>query len=184
MHAHPAIVRAIQRHEGGSITVEFHSSEPHVRSSSGKGYFTKIGSSSEKDQFNGEAECLKAMHTAAPGIAPLLIECSLVDAETAEHNCEVGKPYFVSEYKKMSSLTDVSAKKLGEKLATEMHQYKSTLGFGFGVPTFCGRTRQDNAWYDTWEECFDKLLGGLLDKLQAQGSYEDLCNRGEQIRKR
>lgn len=184
MHVHPAIARAIQRHEGSGVTVQFHTSEPLVRSSTGKAYYTKIGAPSEQEQFFGEAECLKAMHTAAPGLAPRLIECGMIDEETAEHPREVGKPFFVSEYKNLTSLTDAAANALARRLATEMHAYKSTHGFGFSVPTFCGRTRQDNGWWDTWEECFDKLLGGLLNKLRARGGLEELCSKGEEIRKR
>lgn len=184
MRVHPAIVRAIVQHEKDSCNVEFHPSEPHVRSSSGKAYFTKIGLAAEKDQFVAEAECLKAMHTAAPGLAPRLIDCGSIGEETAEHSSEVGKVFFVSEYKDIGSLTDESAKRLAKRLASEMHQYKSTMGFGFGVPTFCGRTKQDNGWCDSWEECFDKLLGGLLDKLNARGGHGELCDKGEKIRQR
>lgn len=183
MRVHPVIARAIQRHEPGA-TVEFHTSEPFVRSSTGKAYFTKVGSRSEREQFDGEAECLKAMDTAAPGLAPKLIECGVVDEETAEYDADVGKPYFVSEYKKMSALTETSAKKLAKRIATELHTYKGTKGFGFEVPTFCGRTKQDNGWYDTWEACYDALIGGLLSKLEAQGGYEALCKKGEQVRSR
>jgi protein-ribulosamine 3-kinase len=183
MRVHPAIARAIERHEPG-VTVTFHTTMPFVRSSSGKGYFTKIGSVSEKDQFVGEAEALKAMHIAAPGIAPQLIECGFVDEETAEHQLDAGRPYFVSEYKNIGALTDTSAKKLAERLATEMHNYKSTMGFGFAVPTFCGRTKQDNGWFDSWEQCYDALIGGLLSKLKAAGGHDELCRKGEQIQKR
>ncbi len=183
MNVHPVIARAIKRHEG-VVDVDFHTSEPYVRSSNGKAYFTKIGSISEKEQFVGEAEALKAMHIAAPGLAPQLIECGVIDEETAEHQGDVGKPYFVSEYKNIGSLTDSAAKKLAKRLALEMHNYKSTNGFGFAVPTFCGRTKQDNGWYNSWEECYDALIGGLLDKLKARGGYSELCNKGEQVRKR
>ncbi|KAI0094296.1 fructosamine kinase PKL/CAK/FruK [Irpex rosettiformis] len=183
MNVHPVIVRAIKRHEG-VVDVDFHTSEPFVRSSSGKSYFAKIGSMSEKEQFVGEAEALKAMHIAAPGLAPELIECGDIDEETSEHPAEIGKPYFVSEYRNIGSLTDSTAKKLAKRLATELHAYKSTKGFGFAVPTFCGRTKQNNGWYNSWEECFDALIGGLLDKLKATGGYSELCNEGEQVRKR
>ena len=183
MNVHPVIARAIKRHGGGGH-VDFYTSEPYVRSSIGNSYFVKIGSKSEKEYFEGEAEALKLMHIAAPGLAPQLIECGLIDEETCEYPAEIGKPYFVSEYKEMSSLTDSAARKLAQRLATELHAYKSTNGFGFPVPTFCGRTRQDNGWYDTWEECFDSLIGGLLDKLAEGGGYNELCKKGEQVRNR
>lgn len=183
MQVHPVLARAIKRHEDDG-NIEFRTSEPFVRSSNGKAYFTKIGSTSEQEQFVGEAEALKAMHTAAPGLAPKLIECGVIDQETAEYERDVGRPYFVSEYKNMGPLTDTSAKKLAQRLAEEMHQYKSTNGFGFAVPTFCGRTKQDNGWHNSWEECYDALIGGLLAKLEASGGYAELCKKGEQVRRR
>ncbi|KAI0697545.1 fructosamine kinase PKL/CAK/FruK [Cytidiella melzeri] len=183
MHAHPVLTRAIVRNDG-EATVSFHTTEPHVRSSSGKGYFTKIGLAYEKEQFIGEAETLRAMHKAAPGLAPRLIECGIIDEEVAEHQSDVGKPYFVSEYKSLGPLTDASAKKLAKRLATEMHQYKSTQGFGFAVPTYCGKTRQENGWHETWEQCYDAMIGGLLTKLAADGAYSELCAKGKLIRKR
>lgn len=178
---HRVILQAIQRQEPDA-TVQQRSS--YVQSSSGKAYFAKIGSSHEEEQFVGEAEALKAMHTAAPGIAPRLIECGIIGREMAERDADVGRPYFVSEYKNMSSLTNASAERLAKRLATEMHVYKSTQGFGFAVPTFCGRTKQDNGWYDSWEACYDALIGGLLDKLERKGGYEELCRKGKQVKDR
>ncbi|EKM61331.1 uncharacterized protein PHACADRAFT_134866 [Phanerochaete carnosa HHB-10118-sp] len=181
LRVHPAILRAIQKHEPGVTT---QNKPSYVQSSSGKAYLTKIGSLSETEQFAAEAEALKAIQIAAPKLAPLLIDSGVIDSETAERDSEVGRPYFVSEYKNMRSLTDAAAKKLAKRLATEMHAYQSTQGFGFAVPTFCGRTKQDNGWYASWHECYDALIGGLLNKLKDEGGYEELCRKGEQIRER
>jgi protein-ribulosamine 3-kinase len=178
---HSAILRTIQNDEPG-VTVD--QKGAYVQSSSGRAYIAKIGSPSETEQFIGEAKALQAMHTAAPGIAPRLIGCGVLDEVLAEHDSELGRPYFVSEYKHMSSLTAASAKKLAKKLSSEMHQYKSTSGFGFDVPTFCGRTKQDNGWYKTWGECYDALIGGLLSKLEVRGGFQDICHQGQQIRER
>ncbi|PSS05447.1 hypothetical protein PHLCEN_2v3827 [Hermanssonia centrifuga] len=183
MQIHPAILRAIQKHEPGA-TLTSNTSQPNVNASTGKSYFTKIGSANEQEQFIAEAESLKAMHLAAPGLAPKVIECSIIDEGMAEHDTDIGKPIFVSEYKNISSLTDASAKALAKRIATELHGYKSTMGFGFHVPTYCGRTKQDNGWYESWEECYDALIAGLLSKLEAEGSYGELCSKGEQVRKR
>lgn len=180
MHVHPSILKAIQSDEPG-VTVTYSTGKPAVKSSTGKGYFTKIGSPAEVDQYIGEAEALKAMHTAAPGLAPRLIGCGIIDENNAENPNEVGKPFFVSEYKIMGQLTDASAKILGKRLATELHEFKSLEGFGFAVPTFCGATRQDNGWFGSWESCFDALIGGLLDKLPNR--FADLRNQGELVRK-
>ncbi|GJE85838.1 fructosamine kinase [Phanerochaete sordida] len=178
---HPVILRAIQRDESG-VTAQAKSS--FVQSSSGKAYFTKIGSSSEQEQYVGEAEALKAMQIAAPGLAPKLVDSGIIDSGIAERDSEVGRPYFVSEYKNIGSLTDATAKRLAKRLATELHSYKSTQGFGFEVPTFCGRTRQKNGWYTSWGECYHALIDGLLSKLRDKGGYDELCRKGEQVRER
>lgn len=178
---HPAIARAIHSIEP-SVTLQQKAS--HVQSTSGKTYFAKVGSLHEIEQYVAEAEALKTMHLAAPGLAPRLIDSGVIPKEVAEKDSDVGRPYFVSEYKDMSSLTDASGKRLAQRLATEMHAYSSSDGFGFGVPTFCGRTKQDNGWYDSWEACFDALLAGLLSKLETKGGFEELCRKGRQVRER
>ena len=93
-------------------------------------------------------------------------------------------PYFLSEYKDIGSLSTTTAEVLGKRLATELHTHKSENGYGFQVPTYCGATRQDNGWFETWPACFDALIGGLADKLEAQGCYENLCKQVTQVRKR
>ncbi|KZT30842.1 Ketosamine-3-kinase [Neolentinus lepideus HHB14362 ss-1] len=160
---------------------------PRVESSSGKRYFAKVGSASEKDQYIGEAESLNAMNKAAPGLTPIVFAYGLADSggneATSSQSC--AKPYLLSEYKDLGSLTDKSGQTLAKRLATEMHQSMSENGkFGFGVLTFCGATRQENGWSDTWEECYDKLIGGLLDGLKRKGRFTELCTRGEEVRKR
>ena len=154
-----------------------------IQTSSGAKYIGKIGSKAEQEQSEGEAESLKAMNLAAPGLVPQLLANGIIDEQQAQSDNEIGRPYFLSEYKDLASLTDASAKVLGKRLATEMHQYKSTEGFGFHVPTFCGATKQANGWYDSWEECYDALIGGLLDRLEPRG-FADLCTKGKEVRKR
>lgn len=182
MPVHLAILRAIRKEEPGATVSS--SGQSSVESSSGRNYFTKVGSPSDTEQYFGEAESLKAMHIAAPGLAPRVLACATIDEDTQESPNDVGRPYFVSEYKNMGSLTDASAKVLARRLASEMHEYKSTQGFGFGVPTYCGATRLENGWSDTWEECFDKLILGLLTTLERRGRYTTLCRKGQEVRER
>ncbi|KAH9950869.1 fructosamine kinase PKL/CAK/FruK [Amylocystis lapponica] len=179
---HRIFIKCIQQQEPGTTVTSGRS--PPLRSSSGAGYIGKIGTKDEKEQYIGEAESLKSMNSAAPGLAPRLIACGVIDEDTAESDKEVGKPFFLSEYKDMGSLSEGAAKILGKRLATEMHAYKSTQGFGFHVPTYCGQTRMENGWYETWEECYDALLGGLLATLNGRGGYVGLCRQGEEIRRR
>ncbi|TFK56670.1 fructosamine kinase PKL/CAK/FruK [Heliocybe sulcata] len=138
---------------------------PRVESSSGKQYFAKVGSSSERDQFIGEAESLNAMNKAAPGLAPRVFAYGFADSNGDEvAPSESGaKPCFLSEYKDITSLSEKSGQALAKRLATEMHRSASENGkFGFGVPTFCG----------------------LLDGLKRKGRFSELCDKGEEVRKR
>jgi protein-ribulosamine 3-kinase len=145
-----------------------------IKSSNGNLYFAKVGSPRDSDQYTGEAQSLQAIYSAAPGLCPRLLASGSSD----------GKPYFLSEYKDLASLSDKSAEILGKRLATELHAYKSTQGFGFAVPTYCGATRQDNGWFNTWEECYSEMIGSLLDKLNRKGSFGDLCSKGEEVRQK
>ncbi|KAG1885954.1 Fructosamine/Ketosamine-3-kinase [Suillus subluteus] len=153
---------------------------PIIESSMGRKYYAKVGSLSEREQFVGEAESLRAIHNAAPGLAPQVLAAVGPDdfAATSE------RPYFLSEYRNITSLASnhKAGEELGMRLATELHVYKSTMGFGFHVPTFCGATRQDNGWHQTWEECYSAMIGNLLAKLRDKGRFSELCTKGEQVR--
>lgn len=205
----PHILKQLEYIEPGA---QFNGRLPQISSSSGKTYFAKVGSAKEKEQYVGEAESLKAMALAAPGLVPSLLAFGFVDID--ENGGEIdgppggaggtttspddGRPFFISEYKEMSPLTERSGATLGKRLATEMHCYTSPNyrvgvegeaheglargGFGFGVPTFCGATRLRNGWYETWEHCFDVLIGDLLSTLEARGGYAELCRRGQDVR--
>jgi protein-ribulosamine 3-kinase len=207
----PHILKQLERIEPGA---QFNGRLPRISSSSGKTYFAKLGSPKEKEQYVGEAESLKAMALAAPGLVPSLLAFGFVDDENVEEeeaekeidasggsdsppgpDADGGRPFFVSEYKDMSPLTERSGAILGKRLATEMHCYTSPNygvggegagtgagGFGFGVPTFCGATKLRNGWYDTWQGCFDVLIGDLLSTLEARGRYAELCRSGQDVR--
>lgn len=143
-------------------------------SSSGKSYYAKIGSSSELEQYKGEIESLTHINLAAPNLAPRVL---------SEGIKEDGRPYCISEYKYLASLSTGSATKLATRLATELHAYKSDKGFGFEVPTFCGPTRLKNGWFETWEACYDALIGDLLQGLAGRSANKALCEKGEAVRR-
>ncbi|KAJ3835454.1 fructosamine kinase [Lentinula raphanica] len=143
-----------------------------IRSSS-KSYFVKLGSAQEAEQYTGEADSLKAINAGAPGLAPKVFASGVFEDD---------RPFFISEYKDMSRLTDTGAIKLANRLSTELHTYESEDGFGFNVPTYCGATRMKNGWYGSWEECYSEMIGDLLMKLRKTGRYQELCAKGESIR--
>lgn len=151
---------------------------PIITSSTGKRYYAKIGSVRERDQYVGEAESLVAIYNAAPGLAPKLLASEMTDQE-AESG--LARPYFLSEYKDIKCLTTQSAELLGSRLAQELHTFQSPNGYGFQVPTYCGATRQENGWFDTWEDCFSTMIQSLLQKLP---DLEELRWKGEEIRTR
>jgi len=154
---------------------------PIIESSLGRKYYAKVGSLSEREQFVGEAESLRAIHNAAPGLAPQVFAAAGPDDSTATSE----RPFFLSEYRNITSLASNSkaGEELGRRLATELHVYKSAgAGFGFHVHTFCGATRQDNGWHQTWEECYSVMIGSLLAKLRDKGRFSELCTKGEQVR--
>ncbi|KAG2367745.1 Fructosamine/Ketosamine-3-kinase [Suillus spraguei] len=159
---------------------QFTFSFPIIESSLGRKYYAKVGSLSEREQFVGEAESLRAIHNAAPGLAPHVFAAVGPDDSAATSE----RPYFLSEYRNITSLAlnHKAGKELGMRLATELHVYKSTMGFGFHVPTFCGATRQDNGWHQTWEECYSAMIGSLLAKLRDKSRFSELCTQGEQVR--
>ena len=189
----PHILKRLERVEPGA---QFSGGLPQILSSSGKTYYAKAGSPKEKEQYIGEAESLRAMALAAPNLAPSLLAFGFIDGtgeETDGDGDASASPFFISEYKDMSPLTERSGAILGRRLATEMHSYTSPSrgldsegvgAFGFGVPTFCGATRLCNGWYETWEACFDVLVGDLLSTLETRGGYSDLCRRGQDVRLR
>lgn len=154
---------------------------PIVISSAGNKYYAKLGNVTESDQYIGEAESLKAIHDAAPGLAPRVFAYGVVDGDS---NRAAGRPYFLSEYKDMGSLSGKSAELLGERVATELHAFKSSEGYGFHVPTYCGATRQENGWFETWEECYSTMIENLLLKLKGRRGSTELIAKGEGVRSR
>jgi len=161
---------------------QFIISLPVIKSSSGSKFYGKVGDASEVDQYVGEIESLKAINNAAPGLAPRVLAHGI--AGVSEKHDRLGRPYFLSEYKDITSLNDKTGDILGKRMAEELHANSSSNGFGFSVPTFCGATRQENGWYKTWVECFDAMVGNLLVSLRERGTFSGLCTKGEEVRMR
>lgn len=183
MHIHRVFTHILEKQQPDIALVSQNGSS--LQTSVGQRYFAKIGSASDKDQFIGEAESLTAMYAAARGLVPKMIDCGVIDSESKERDSDLGRPYFLSEYKDIGPLSSAAAKVLGRRLATELHAHRSQDGrYGFHVPTYCGATRQDNGWFETWLECFDALIGGLVDKLRMRGRYDGLCKQANQVRER
>jgi fructosamine-3-kinase len=167
--AHPVLLQHLHAIEPNAT---FSVSPPRIISSNGFAYFAKTGSPTEAEQYHGEAESLKAIAIAAPGLAPRVLASGVDDSR---------KPYFLSEYKNLTRLTGDAAKTLGRRMAMEMHTYKSPNGFGFGVPTYYGATRLQNGWFESWEKCYSAMIHDLLTQLGMKGGYTDLCAKTEEL---
>ncbi|CAE6455098.1 unnamed protein product [Rhizoctonia solani] len=149
---------------------------PRILSSSGRIYYGKVGTPSEAEQYRAEMRSLQLMSDCAPGLCPNVI--------SASHE---GRPYLISDYLDLSSLSSSTgaSSTLARRLASELHGAKSENGkYGFECPTFCGATKIDNGWYDTWADAYDSMIGGLLDKLESRSSYKELCKKGREVQQR
>ncbi|KAG9082204.1 hypothetical protein FRC07_014280, partial [Ceratobasidium sp. 392] len=152
-------------------------SGPRITSSSGSTYYAKVGSSSESEQYRAESRSLELMSAAAPGLCPHVVLASRTES----------RPFLISDYLDLFSLSSSAraSSTLARRLASELHASKSDNGkFGFECPTFCGATKVDNGWYDTWESAYSAMIGGLLDKLEKRGPYKELCARGREVQER
>ncbi|KDR85437.1 hypothetical protein GALMADRAFT_52701 [Galerina marginata CBS 339.88] len=165
----------LQKLEELEPSVSFTGTLPRVMSSSGTLYFVKLGSSSEVEQYIGEAESLKAVNDAAPGLAPRLLCCEVLKS---------GAPIFISEYKDIGSLSNKAAGVLAKRMAAELHSedHTSAHGYGFSIPTYCGITRLSNGWFQSWDECYAAMVGDLLGQLERKGHYQTLCQKGEVVK--
>ncbi|KZO98299.1 Ketosamine-3-kinase [Calocera viscosa TUFC12733] len=162
MRINPLILEHLQSLEPAAT---FSGSGSRVTSSSGTSYFCKVGSSSEVEQYAGEALALSLMHAAAPGLAPQLFA----------HGTSAGCPYFISQYLDMGpALSDEAARTLALRLATELHRSQDSRGRGFGFEraTHCGVTRVERGWAGSWEVCYSGMMRQLLDGLERKGSGE------------
>ena len=168
----PSILKKLQETEPDAC---FEGPLPKVRSSSGAIYFVKLGSPSDRAQFIGEAESLKAIEDAAPSLAPRLFSVGVFES---------GLPYFISQYMEMCPLSYQAAEILAQSMATALHSYTkaSTKGFGFSIPTYCGPTKLKNGWFQCWAECYSSMIGDLLGQLAVGGKFTILCTKGEIIK--
>ena len=178
----PYILKQLARIEPGA---QFSGVLPQVSSSSGKCYYAKVGCPNDRGPYVTEAESLGAIGSAAPGLVPTLLAFGFADENGRETDRGKGTPFFITEYKDMTSLTERSGAILGRRLATEVHRYTSPKGFGSDVAAYYGgSTRLRNGWYKTWERYVDALIGDLLSTLEARGGHTDLCQKGQHVRAR
>jgi len=143
----------------------------------GKTYFAKQGRNVA--QILGEAEGLRLMSDAAPGLTPAI--------HLAEESKDGRTALFISDYIDLGRSSSQSKAQLAERLAKELHnpeRHSSVTRFGFSRPTHCGVTEQDNTWEDDWMVFWrDRRLGDILKQIKAKrgSSANELLNLGRRI---
>ena len=124
-------------------------------------FFAKWSANCPEDIFVSEAEGLEALRSASSEIVvPRVIAA--------------GKPrgddpaFLILEYLEPSGRGEVpDDERLGRGLA-DLHRSKAER-FGFDRATYCGLTRQDNRWRDSWVLFFrDQRLQPLVDTLSQE----------------
>ena len=141
-------------------------------------FFAKWSARCPEDIFLREADGLNALRSVSVEI--------VVPRVIAASEPLRGHPAFlILEYLTPSARSqEQEDEQLGRGLAL-IHRGRATR-FGFSAPTYCGSTRQDNRWRDSWPEFYrDHRLGPLVQTLGEQGRlpaadrrlYERLMDR-------
>lgn len=121
-------------------------------------FFAKWSARGPADIFLREAESLEALRSAASRIVvPRVIAASEPRGDDPA--------FLIIEYLEPAGRGTVpDDDKLGRGLAA-IHRTRAEK-FGFRSPTYCGPTRQDNRWRDSWVEFYrDRRLRPLVDAL-------------------
>lgn len=124
-------------------------------------------------QIQAEAESLKLINSACPGLANHLLSYGQEGNDlfmlSAWHG-ELSHPLCFERHsdtvrKDMGRMTPQAQAELGKKLG-QMHLASFSATFGFHVPTFCGATEQDNTPETSWKNFFSKRrVGDLIDRI-------------------
>lgn len=141
-------------------------------------FFAKWSTRCPEDIFLREADALDALRSVSAEI--------LVPRVIAASSPAKGHPAFlVLEYLTPAARgQEQEDERLGRGLAL-IHKSRGAR-FGFSAPTYCGSTRQDNRWRDSWPEFYrENRLGPLVQTLGEQGRrpaadrrlYERLMDR-------
>ena len=115
------------------------SAERLENSKDGKRYFAK--NQSNAAQLLGEAEGLRRIAQAAPGLAPQI--------HVAERSADGKRALFISDYISLGTTSSSSMQTLARRMASELHnpeKHTEIKKYGFPIPTHCGNTEQDNTW--------------------------------------
>lgn len=128
-------------------------------------YVLKSNADAPADFFDAEAAGLEALRSAgSPLVIPRVVAAT---AETAETASGTGR-FILLEYLPPGQRDDGFDERFGTGLAA-LHR-TTHESFGFGRDTFCGATRQQNAWRDRWVDFYAHArLAPLVEQAARMG---------------
>ncbi len=143
-----------------------------VESSAGR-FFAKWSTSGPPDQLEREADGLRALARAGSG----LVVPRVLWASAPTHDAPA---LLVTTYLATRAPRAGDDEALGRGLAT-LHATRAPR-FGFDVASFCGTTRQDNPWEETWADFYARrrlapLLAALARERGLGGAQRRLLER-------
>ncbi|TIA90336.1 hypothetical protein E3P99_01630 [Wallemia hederae] len=154
-----AIAALKQRGHSGDFRV----SGGKVYSDDGNVFLLKSAPYTRAEQMIGEAKSLRDMTKALPGICPALIDSSLDDEDNSSDTF-----YMLTEWHDFGSSSQHMTQ-LGRELA-QMHLNGTNKRFGYEMPTYCGETKFNNEWNDSWIDFLNKdRFGYLLEQICGKG---------------
>lgn len=108
-----------------------------------------------REALRGEFEATKQMFTIAPDFCPNPIATGTFESDPGSH-------FYICKFYEMSEGVP-QPKSFCAKVA-RLHSAKSPEGkYGFHVTTYNGNLPQDNAWFNSWEECFTNGLKHVFE---------------------
>jgi fructosamine-3-kinase len=172
----PSLVEAVERDAGRILRVEALSggciaNATRVDTTDGR-VFLKWAAGPAGAGFEAEAAGLRALRACAPSdiVVPQPIACA---------NAADGRDgYLLTSWVERVAPTASHSARLGAALAA-LHAAEPPAAdagrpYGFDVDTFCGATRQPNAWMVAWPDFFrERRLGALADALRRAGRWDD-----------
>lgn len=167
-------------------------------------FFTRTVTGRDIPQMRGEAAGLRAMALTAPDLVPKIIgfevdeskrEAGMVtqyfdfgggggssSGETQRDLArKIAKMHTEPKNNGGGSSRGLHDDEEGNTIDADDRDYKWTGKYGFGVPTHCGVTEQDNTWEESWEVFYrDRRLGDLVRRIgdkQISEEWERMKSR-------
>lgn len=140
-----------------------------------KCYFVKVyNAAGAADIARGEYESTKQLYDIIPDNVPCAIG----------HGICAGNPdrsFFIAEFRDMTD--ELPGTEELVQVIAKIHQKQSPNGkFGYPFTTFTGKHAVDNAWCDTWEECFTRAMKDTMEgEMRTHGPHPELEGLSENI---